>query len=66
MPTPIVQAALIVAGAALAVVAAIVVARIDARREFKRRERLLAAALARYEQGQHFWRPSPADSEKAR
>lgn len=60
---PIVQAALIVAGAALAVVAAIVVSRIDEWRETDRRARILADALERHAQAQHFWRPSP-DAER--
>lgn len=60
---PIVQAALIVAGAALAVVAAIVVSRIDEWRETDRRARILADALERHAQAQNFWRPSP-DTER--
>lgn len=65
MPAPIVQAALIVAGAALAVVAAIIVSRIDAWRENDRRARILAEAIERHAQSQHFWRDVP-DSDKAR
>lgn len=56
---PIVQAALIVAGAALAVIAAIVVARIDAWCDTRRKQLALVKALQRLEQAQHFWRPSP-------
>lgn len=63
MTAPIVEAALIVAGAALAVVAAIVVSRIDEWRETDRRARILADALERHAQAQNFWRPSP-DTER--
>ena len=68
MPCPaahseLVQATLIVGGAALAVVLALLAARIDERRETARRRRLMAEALDRYEQSQHFWRAS-ADTER--
>lgn len=61
--SPIVQAAFIVACAALAVVLALLVARIDARRETRRRQRILADAIERQYQAQHFWRLSP-DTER--
>lgn len=63
MAAPIVEAALIVAGAAVAVVVAIVWSRIDAWRETSRRTRILTQALERHAQAQHFWRPSP-DTER--
>lgn len=34
-------------------------ARLDAWREIRRKERRLVEALKRLEQSQHFWRPSP-------
>jgi len=66
MAAPIIEAALIVAGAAVAVIAAIVVSRIDAWREHDRRARILADAIERHAQSQNFWWPSPPDSDKAR
>lgn len=64
MPAPIIEAALIVAGAAFAVVAAIIVSRIDAWRETDRRARILAEALERHAQSQNFWRPSPGTERR--
>ena len=52
---PIVQAALIVAYAAVAVIAAIFVARLSAFCETNRRRRLMDESLTRYEQAQHRW-----------
>jgi biopolymer transport protein ExbB/TolQ len=54
-------AVILVAGAALAAL----LARLDAWREMRRKERRLVDALARLEQSRHFWRPSPhADTER--
>ena len=60
---PIVQAALIVAFAALAVIAAWFVTRLAERHETNRRRRLMDEALTRHEQAQHFWRER-ADVER--
>jgi hypothetical protein len=66
MPAPIVEAAVIVAVPTLLVAAAIVWSRIDVWRERDRRARILADAIERHAQSQHFWRPSPPDSDKTR
>ncbi len=58
-----VQAALIVAFAALAVIAAWFVARLAERHETNRRRRLMDEALTRQEQSQNFWRER-ADLER--
>jgi hypothetical protein len=57
---PIVQAALLIAGAAVAVIAAILVARVSERCETNRRQRLMDESLTRYEQAQNRWVESPA------
>lgn len=55
----LVQAALIVASAALAVVVAWFVTRLADRHETNRRRRLMAESLERYEQAQNRWVQSP-------
>lgn len=57
------QAVLLLAVAAFAVVIAWLVSRIEERRETDRRRRLMAESLQRYEQSQHFWRER-ADLER--
>jgi len=52
----LVQVALLLVFAALAVVVAWFVTRLEERRETDRRRRLMAESLQRYEQAQHFWR----------
>ena len=58
-PAEFVQAALIVAFTALAVIAALFVTRLAERHETNRRRRLMAESLERYEQAQHRWVQSP-------